>query len=136
MEALSDMPTELLLLGLSAALALVLLVIHAFTATIDIGLAAAVAPRDENPQIEGVFAGRARRAWFNFVETYALFAALDLALVASGQTGGLGLTGGWIWFWMRVAHAPIYYAGVPYVRTLVWFGSVIGLALMLVDLLT
>ena len=136
MEISVNLPMELILLGWSGALALALLVIHAFSATADIGLAAAVRPRDENPQIEGVFAGRARRAWFNFLETYALFVALDLGLVASGQTGGLGLTGGWIWFWMRVAHAPIYYAGVPYVRTLVWFGSVIGLILMLTDFLT
>ncbi len=136
MENVAEMPAELTLLGASAVLALVLLILHAFSATADIGLAAAVKPRDDNPQIEGIFAGRARRAWFNFIETYALFVGLDLALVVSGQTGGLGLTGGLIWFWMRVAHAPIYYAGISYVRTLVWFGSVIGLILMLVDLLT
>ena len=136
METVAAMPAELTLLGWSAALALVLLVIHAFSATADIGLAAAVKPRDENPQIEGVFAGRARRAWFNFLETYPLFVGLDLALVVSGQTGGLGLTGGLLWFWMRLAHAPIYYAGISYVRTLVWFGSIIGLLLMVVDLLT
>ena len=136
METVAAMPAELTLLGWSAALALVLLVIHAFSATADIGLAAAVKPRDENPQIEGVFAGRARRAWFNFLETYPLFVGLDLALVVSGQTGGLGLTGGLLWFWMRLAHAPIYYAGISYVRTLVWFGSIVGLLLMAVDLLT
>ena len=136
METITAMPAELTLLGWSAALALVLLVIHAFSATADIGLAAAVKPRDDNPQIEGIFAGRARRAWFNFIETYAIFVGLDLALVVSGQTGGLGLTGGLLWFWMRLAHAPIYYAGISYVRTLVWFGSIIGLLLMVVDLLT
>lgn len=135
-QTLAAMPTELILLGWSVVLGLVLLVIHAFAATADLGLDTAVKPRDDNPQLAGVFAGRAKRTWTNFLETYPLFVALTLGLVLSRQTGGLGLWGAQLWFWLRILYAPVYYAGIPWIRTLVWFASIIGLVLMVVDLLT
>ena len=62
--------------------------------------------------------------------------ALTLGLVISGQTGGLGFWGSQSWFWARLAYAPIYYAGIPWLRTLVFVGSIPGLILMVFDLLT
>lgn len=134
--AFTAMPTELVLLGWSVVLALVMLVIHILTTTRDLGLATAVKPRDDNPQPTGILAGRAKRAWTNFTETYALFVGLTLALVASGQTGGLGLAGAQLWLVARVIYAPLYYAGIPWLRTGVFLASIVGLVLMVVDLLT
>ncbi|MEX6508309.1 MAPEG family protein [Jiella sp. M17.18] len=131
-----SMPTELWLLGWSVVLALVMLAVHILTATPDLGLRTAVSPRDDNPQLSGVFAGRAKRAWSNFMETYPLFVALTLGLVVSGQTGGIGLSGAWLWFLARLVYAPVYYAGIPWLRTLVFVGSILGLILMVFDLLT
>ncbi|MCB8840606.1 MAPEG family protein [Aurantimonas sp. VKM B-3413] len=130
------MPTELWLLGWSVVLALVMLAVHILTATPDLGLKTAVKPRDDNPQLSGVLAGRAKRAWLNFMETYPLFVALTLGLVVSGQTGGIGLWGAELWFLARLVYAPIYYAGIPWLRTLVFVGSILGLILMVFDLLT
>ncbi|UIJ71881.1 MAPEG family protein [Aurantimonas sp. HBX-1] len=135
-EVFTAMPAELVLLGWSAVLALVMLTIHILTTTPDLGLATAVKPRDDNPQPTGILAGRAKRAWTNFNETYALFVGLTLALVASGQTGGLGLTGAQLWLFARVLYAPIYYFGIPWLRTVVFFASIVGLVLMVIDLLT
>ncbi len=135
-EVIGAMPTELVLLGWSVVLALVLLMVHVITATPDLGLDTAVKPRDGYPRPTGIFAGRAHRAWLNFMETYALFVALTLGLVASGQTGGVGLWGAQIWFWARILHAPVYYLGIAWVRTLLFVGSLIGLILMVFDLLT
>lgn len=36
-----------------------------------------------------------------------------------------------IWLICRVAYIPLYLAGVPYIRSLVWLGSMLGLLLML-----
>ena len=58
-----------------------------------------------------------------------------LGLIVSGQTGGLGLTGAQLWFWARVAYAPIYYVGIPVIRTLAFVISIFGLILMVYDLL-
>ena len=134
--AVSPMPTELVLLGWSVVLGLVMLAVHVLTATPDLGLETAVKPRDGNPQLSGVVSGRAKRAWLNFMETYPLFVALTLGLVVSGQTGGVGLWGAELWFLARLVYAPVYYAGIPWLRTLVFIGSIFGLILMVFDLLT
>ena len=38
--------------------------------------------------------------------------------------------GAMIFFWARVAYAVIYIAGIAWLRTLVWFVSVIGMAMI------
>ncbi len=40
------------------------------------------------------------------------------------------LLGAQIFFWARLAYAVAYIAGIPWVRTGVWFVSVIGLAII------
>ena len=52
-------------------------------------------------------------------------------MVLAGRTSGLTALGGWIWLGARVVYLPLYAAGVPVVRTLVWTVSVIGLAMVL-----
>ena len=59
--------------------------------------------------------------------------ALSLAIV--GDPSGWGLTGAWIWFACRLVYIPLYLAGIPYVRSLVWVGSVVGLCTMLATVL-
>jgi uncharacterized MAPEG superfamily protein len=56
---------------------------------------------------------------------------LALALIATGQGGGLGAVGATIWILARIVYLPIYLMGVVYVRTALWAISVIGLLMML-----
>jgi uncharacterized MAPEG superfamily protein len=51
---------------------------------------------------------------------------LALALVVLGKAGQ-GANGAWLWFGARIAYIPIYLLGIPYIRTLVWTVSAIGL---------
>ncbi len=123
------------------AWSVVLLIAHILAQTLvfarDKGLGAAFSPRDDVPAATSVLHGRMTRAVHNFVETYAAFVGLALALVATNKgAGGLGVTGATIWFWARVVYLPIYGAGIPVVRTLVWTASIIGLAMMLVALVS
>ena len=39
-----------------------------------------------------------------------------------------------LFFWARVAYALIYLAGWPWVRTLAWFVSVVGMVLIAIQL--
>lgn len=74
-------------------------------------------------------AGRADRAARNMMEGMILF----LAAVLAAQLGGKGAeaaTGASVFFWARVVYWPVYVAGIIYLRTLVWFVSIIGLAMI------
>ena len=44
-------------------------------------------------------------------------------------------SGATLFFWSRVLYVPVYYAGVVYLRTLVWLASIVGLAMMVLALL-
>jgi uncharacterized MAPEG superfamily protein len=87
--------------------------------------------RDEQRQVNGLTARRAERALKNFVENYGAFIAADLALIATGQTGGWGAA---IWIVARIIYLPIYLSGVPVARTLCWVASIVGLLMMLARL--
>ncbi len=44
------------------------------------------------------------------------------------------LLGAQLFFWGRLAHAVVYIAGIPWVQTVAWFVSVIGLLLIFLQL--
>lgn len=75
--------------------------------------------------------GRATRALANYVENFTAFAALDLAFIATHQSGGWGPT---IWILARILYLPLYLFGVIYARTIAWAISVIAILMMLVRL--
>jgi uncharacterized MAPEG superfamily protein len=135
MEALNDMPTEIVLLGWGVVLLLVQLVLQTLAAVGEFGLPYALTPRDEGRKIEGVMGGRIERAFYNLLETFPAFAAVALALAVTGKTGGLGATGAHLWFWARIVYVPVYAFGIPGLRTAVWTVSAIGIVLMLIALL-
>lgn len=135
MEPVSPSASPLVLL---LAWSVVLLVAHVLLqgmfATKELGTDWNAGPRDDNKQPAGKLAGRAARASSNFRETYPAFVALAAGLLFTGETAGLGLTGAIIWFVGRIAYYPLYLAGIPYVRSLVWLGSMAGLGLMFLTL--
>ena len=40
-----------------------------------------------------------------------------------------------LYFWARLVYVPLYAAGIPYVRSLVWVVSLLGIVLLLWRLL-
>jgi uncharacterized MAPEG superfamily protein len=120
--------SELLCLELSVILWVVHVICQAVTARAEFGDAYLFSPRDTDIAPKGVACGRARRALANYVENLAPFVALDLALVATQHTGGLGAT---VWIIGRIVYLPIYLAGIAYLRTAAWALSIIGLLMML-----
>ena len=73
---------------------------------------------------------RADRVYINAVETFAPFAALVIVAHLAGKAQGLTLVLIAVFFWLRVAHAIVYWFAVPYIRTLIFvlgWAAVIGI---------
>ena len=66
------------------------------------------------------WAGRAARAHRNMLENLVLFAILVLVARAVNVGNGMTLLGAQLFFWGRVAHAILYIAGIPWLRTAAW----------------
>jgi uncharacterized MAPEG superfamily protein len=88
-------------------------------------------PRDDARPV-GVAAARLDRALKNFLETFALFAAALIACVAVGKLGPLTLYGSVVYVVGRALYVPVYAAGIPMVRTLVWAASIVGIVMVIV----
>jgi uncharacterized MAPEG superfamily protein len=87
---------------------------------------------------EGVVAplgvgGRADRAANNQIEAMAMFLALVLAAQVAGRAPQAAF-GATIFFWARLVYWPVYLAGIPVLRTLVWLVSIVGLILILKEI--
>lgn len=90
--------------------------------------------RDNLPEATP-FSGRAERTARNTMENFVLFAVIALVAHAAGAASPRVAMGAEIFFWARVVYIPVYYAGVPYVRTAVWLVGIIGMAMMVSGLL-
>ena len=120
--------SELTCLELSVLLWVAHVLGQALTARAEFGDAYLFTPRDAQLQPKGVECGRASRALANYIENLVPFVAMDLALIATQHTGGLGAT---IWILARIAYFPVYLIGTLYLRTGLWVISLIGLLMML-----
>ena len=128
MEAASS--SILVLLALSVALLVFHISLQGMLATRELGSQWNAGPRDDAREPVGKLAGRAARASANYRETYPGFVALALALALAGDPSGWGLVGAWLWFVARLVYIPLYLAGIPYIRSLVWLVALSGLAIM------
>ena len=133
------MPTELQYLISAVGLYLVMIVMQAVAATVSrkASVSDLVGSRDNLPS-DGLtpFHGRTKRAQANFIESMVMFVPLCLIAVYSNDTSSLTALGAALFFYGRLVFAPSYYFGVPWLRTLAWFVSIIGILLFLVELIT
>ena len=128
------MSTELTMLAWAIVLGLVHISIAAVLSVAGRGLGWAAGPRDGTPPPVGPLAARMARASANFMETFAFFAAAVLAVMVAGKSSETTMLGAQIYFWARVAYIPAYAVAVPFLRTLVWAVSLVGLVMVLIGL--
>jgi uncharacterized MAPEG superfamily protein len=95
------------------------------------GYAFSGSARDDQKPIEGV-GGRVIRAFANFKETYVFFVALVLVGQVLHRHSALTVLGANLYVWGRIVYWPLYVAGVPMVRSLVWVIAVLGIVLLLI----
>lgn len=127
------MSGELSLLVWSVILMFAQMLVAAAGANLQVGLPALAGNREDVRPATG-WAGRARRAHLNMLENLVLFAALVLVAQVAGKTNAMTLLGAQLFFWGRLAYALVYVAGVPWLRTGVWAVSVVGMALITLQL--
>jgi uncharacterized MAPEG superfamily protein len=132
---MQPLPTEIMVLGVSVVLLLVQLFMASVPTTVELGGEYQAGPRDQPRSVKNVFAGRAARAFRNLLETYPVFVALALALTVTGRSGGWGALGAQIWLVTRVLYVPAYLVHFPFVRSVLWFVSLLALLAMLARLL-
>ena len=126
---------EIQMLCWSIVLGLLQLVIATSLATREQGLAYNLSPRDMPPPPVTTLTGRFQRAFGNFRETFVYFAVSVLVVTMLNKTNATTALGAEIYFWARLLYVPIYAAGIPAVRTLIWAASIAGLVMVLLGAL-
>jgi len=114
-------------------LTFVQVVIAAAGANAEVGLPTLAGNREDLPPITG-WAGRAQRAHRNMLENLPLFIALVLVAHIANRANGTSILGEQLFFWARLVCAIVYVIGIPWVRTLLWGISVIGMILIFAQL--
>lgn len=130
------MTTELTLLAWTLVLALVQIMLTANLRTAETGIEYNASARDGEAPPPRPVTARLQRAQANLFETLPLFIGAVLIAHVSGSEGDLTLWGCWMYLVARIVYIPLYAAGIPYVRSLVWLVSLAGLVMVLAAVLT
>jgi uncharacterized MAPEG superfamily protein len=125
------MTIELSVLAWGCVLALV----HIFAAvrvkTRQYGTKWNMGARDETLPPPEPVVGRLARAQTNFFETFPLAAAAILIVTISGRSSQWTEIGALLWLGARIVYLPLYWAGIPVVRTAVWAVGLAGIGMVL-----
>lgn len=125
------MPQELTVLALAAVLALAHIMIAINLKTRQYGTAWNMGARDEALPPLGPVAGRLERARDNYMETLPVAVIALFGVLLAGKANEVTAIAGWVWLGARVIYLPLYWAGVPKVRTYVWGVALIALLVLL-----
>ena len=129
------MSTELKYLALTALLTASLWIPYIVAQVMTNGPLSAQNYVDPTPRTVPFWGQRAHRVYLNAIETFAPFAALVIAVQLAGKNDST--TAFWTisFFWVRVAHAVVFLAAIPFIRTILFvlgYVCVIGLFVELV----
>lgn len=87
--------------------------------------------RDEELPPPAPIVGRMSRAQANFFETFPLAIIAVVALSVTGTQTFWTQLGALLWLGGRIVYLPLYAAGVPVLRTIVFLVSLAGILMML-----
>jgi len=114
------MSTDLKYLALTAMLTAALWIPYIVCQVMSNGLLQPENYVDPAPRPVPLWGKRADRAYLNAVETFAPFAAMVIVAHLAGKANSMTAFWAMSYFWLRVAHAIVYWLGIPYVRTLIF----------------
>ena len=129
------MTLELSILAWTLVLALVQVILPSVLRNRETGQDYNAGPRDDEGPPVGELTGRLMRAQRNLYESLPLFIAAILIAHVAGKDGSLTHWGAWLFFIARIIYVPLYALGIPYIRSLVWLVSMLGIVLVLLALL-
>jgi uncharacterized MAPEG superfamily protein len=128
------MTTELTALVLGILLGFVYLFAAANASTYVRGIEWNASPRDQEKTPLRGMPGRLDRAFKNFLETFAFFAAAVLIAHFANRHNALTIYGAWLYVIGRAIYLAFYAAGVPYIRSLIWLAATAGIFMILAGL--
>ena len=133
---LATLPIELKLLGATLLLAIANILLAAQVRTKQYGTQWNMGARDADMPPLDPLPARLLRAQANLFETLPLFVGAVLAAAVAGRLNFATTLGAYLYFVGRLIYLPLYAAGVPVVRTLVWMVSLLGLLIVIWGLFT
>lgn len=125
------MTTELTVLALGAVLLLAHIMLAVHYKTRQYGKDWNMGARDEDLPPLNPVAGRLERARDNFAETFPVAIVALLGIALTGKANAASEAASITWLAARVIYLPLYWAGVPKVRTLVWGVGLLALVTLL-----
>ena len=93
-------------------------------------------PRDTTRRELSPVSARLERAFKNYMETFAFFAAAVLIAHALNIHSALTVWGAALYFFARLAYVPVYALGISAIRTAIWALSMVGILMIVIALLT
>ncbi len=129
------MPTAIFYLVLTAGLGIVLWIPHVVGMVMTNGMLKPGDYRDITPKPVPPWVQRANRVVCNYAENIAPFAILVIVAYIryrQAEPTKLAEIGLWaaVFFWARVAHAVVYWLGIPYLRTIAFVVGVVATAVI------
>ena len=124
------MTTDLWMLIAAAALQWLLIMAAATNSIVANGIVYAMGNRQTEAKPVPAWAQRLGKASNNLAENLVLFAIVVLVVHVVGKGNETSALGAQIFLGGRVAHAAIYVAGVPALRTVVWAVSIVGMVMV------
>jgi uncharacterized MAPEG superfamily protein len=124
------MTTDLSYLALTAMLTAALWIPYIVCQVMTNGALSPTEYADPKPRPVPLWGQRANRAHLNAVESFAPFAALVIVAQIAGKANAMTAFWAASFFWLRLAHAIVYWAAIPYLRTVLFtlgFVSVAGI---------
>lgn len=128
------MPLELSYLVAAVFLYFAMIVVQAVLANLENNPAEMAGARDAIAD-KGVMLSRARRANANMVEAMMMFVPLVLVAYLTDNLNETTQLGAGLFLAARIIYAPLYWFGIPWLRTLVWFAGLVGTALVAIQIL-
>jgi len=125
------MTTELTVLALGCVLLLAHVLLAAHFQTRQYGAEWNMGARDKEMPPLGAVAGRLERARGNYLETFPVAIVALLGVSLADKANALTAVCAWVWLAARLAYLPLYWAGVPLVRSLVWSAGMLALVVVL-----
>ena len=122
---------EMEMLWLSIVLGIAQLLLATLFSVGGRGLPWGVSARDEAAPSLGKMGGRAERAFKNFLETFVFFLGAVLIANALDKHTAMSALGAQIYFWSRLAYVPAYLFAIPFLRTLIWAASLVGIGMVM-----
>ena len=129
------MAVELTCLAWSVLLGLAHILIAGQARTNELGAKWNAGARDGVQPTLSRMTNRLFRAQANFFETFPLFAAVILITATTKLYSVYSHWGAILYLAARMIYLPMYAFGIPYLRSLVWIASLVGILMILLPLI-